>query len=68
MNEKSFFFEIWTSKKAIKIRKKLNESDRNFSPCNICDVKGDLIGKKTRRKLVKKIYPNENKRSSRKSH
>lgn len=45
MNDKSFF-EIWTSKKAIRIRKKLNKSDRNFSPCNICDVKGDLIGKK----------------------
>ena len=45
MNKENFL-DIWTSKKAIKIRKKLNNSDRNFSPCNVCDVKGDLIGKK----------------------
>ena len=43
---KSTFLDIWTSKKAIKIRKRLSKSDRNFSPCNSCDVKGDLIGKK----------------------
>ena len=43
---KDNFLDIWTSKKAIAIRKKLNKSDRNFSPCNVCDVKGDLIGKK----------------------
>ena len=51
MNKDSFH-AIWTSKKAIKIRQKLNNADRKFSPCNICDVKGDLIGKKTRRKLA----------------
>ena len=38
--------EIWFSKKAIKIRSLLNQSNRNFSPCNVCDVKGDLIGSK----------------------
>jgi radical SAM protein with 4Fe4S-binding SPASM domain len=38
--------EIWTSKKFDLIRKRLNNSDRNFSPCNLCDVKGDLIGNK----------------------
>ena len=27
------------------VRKRLIESNRNFSPCNVCDVKGDLIGK-----------------------
>ena len=45
MNNSSFL-DIWTSKKAIQIRKKLNLADRKFSPCNVCDVKGDLIGKK----------------------
>ena len=40
------FFNIWTSKKAILIRKKLTNADRSFSPCNVCDVKGDLIGRK----------------------
>lgn len=43
---KNSFLNIWNSKKAILIRKKLNNSDRNFSPCNACDVKGSLIGEK----------------------
>ena len=45
MNDSSFL-EIWTSKKAIQIRKRLNKADRGFSPCNVCDVSGELIGKK----------------------
>tara|TARA_B100000886_G_scaffold150234_1_gene102153 strand:- start:2082 stop:2969 length:888 start_codon:yes stop_codon:yes gene_type:complete len=40
------FKEIWFSKKSIKVRKMLNNSNRNFSPCNICDVDGTLMGKK----------------------
>ena len=43
---KNSFLNIWNSKKAIMIRKKLNNSNRNFSPCNTCDVKGSLIGEK----------------------
>tara|TARA_Y100001958_G_C21200721_1_gene527403 strand:+ start:103 stop:993 length:891 start_codon:yes stop_codon:yes gene_type:complete len=43
---RSSFIDIWASKKAIKIRKKLNKADRGFSPCNVCDVSGELIGKK----------------------
>lgn len=43
---KDSFLKIWNSKKAILIRKKLNEANRNFSPCNGCDVKGSLIGEK----------------------
>ena len=27
-------------------RDKLNKGDRSTSPCNVCDVHGDLIGKK----------------------
>ena len=38
--------EIWNSKKFNFARKKLNNADRNFSPCNVCDVKGNLIGNK----------------------
>lgn len=41
---KSSILEIWTSKKSMNVRKRLIESSRNFSPCNVCDVKGDLIG------------------------
>ena len=40
------FREIWLSKRAIKIRNELNQANRNFSPCNVCDVNGELIGKK----------------------
>ncbi len=40
------FKEIWTSKFANVSRKLLNKGNRNFSPCNLCDVKGTLIGKK----------------------
>ena len=45
LNLKSFI-EIWFSKKAMNIRSMLNSSNRNFSPCNVCDVDGTLMGKK----------------------
>jgi radical SAM protein with 4Fe4S-binding SPASM domain len=38
--------DIWFSKKSMKIRRMLNKSNRNFSPCNICDVEGTFMGKK----------------------
>jgi radical SAM protein with 4Fe4S-binding SPASM domain len=47
-------FEIWNSKKANTSRKSLLHSSREFSPCNVCDVKGDLIGSR-HAKLWKKI-------------
>ncbi len=40
------FSEIWFSQKAMKIRKMLNNANRNFTPCNVCDVDGTLMGKK----------------------
>jgi len=43
---KESFLDIWLSGKSISIRKKLNSSDRKFSPCNVCDVDGTLMGKK----------------------
>lgn len=45
LNNKSFL-DIWSSKLSIMTRKGLINSDRNFSPCNVCDVNGTLIGKK----------------------
>ena len=42
--EKQNFIDIWTSEKSNKARKKLFNSKRDFSPCNVCDAKGDLIG------------------------
>ena len=41
--EKSKLFGYMDIKK-IKFReKKLNAADRNFSPCNVCDVEGTLL-------------------------
>jgi hypothetical protein len=39
-------YQIWFSKKAINIRKILKNGNRNFSPCNVCDVEGTLMGQK----------------------
>lgn len=36
---------IWLSDNALNSRRNLEGANRNFSPCNVCDVKGDLIGK-----------------------
>ena len=41
----SKLMDIWTSKIAMMSRKALINSERSFSPCNLCDVKGDLTGK-----------------------
>ena len=45
LNDKSLT-DIWFSDKSIKLRKKLNRSNRNFAPCNVCDVDGTLMGEK----------------------
>ena len=38
--------DIWFSSKAMSIRNKLVNSNREFSPCNLCDVEGTFMGKK----------------------
>jgi radical SAM protein with 4Fe4S-binding SPASM domain len=43
---KEKMIDIWFSKKAMKIRKMLSNANRNFSPCNLCDVVGTFMGKK----------------------
>ena len=48
------FMDILTSKLAIMTRRGLINSDRNFEPCNMCDVQGTLIGKKHAEQWVKK--------------
>ncbi|MDP3726667.1 MAG: SPASM domain-containing protein [bacterium] len=40
------FKEIWFGKRLTYARKKLAQGDRGYSPCNVCDVNGTLIGKK----------------------
>ena len=38
--------DIWFSKRFMGIRKMLNKSNRNFKPCNVCDVDGTFMGEK----------------------
>ena len=44
--KKEKLIDIWFKEKSIKIRNVLTNSNRNFSPCNVCDVDGTLMGKK----------------------
>ncbi len=44
--KKKKLIDIWFSKKFMKIRKMLNNSNRNFQPCNVCDVEGTFMGEK----------------------
>lgn len=41
---KQSFIDIWLSDKAKETRTKLFSSLRDFSPCNVCDANGSLIG------------------------
>ena len=43
LNNKSIL-EIWLSDNAKQSRKNLSRAKRSFDPCNVCDVKGSLIG------------------------
>ena len=42
--QKENLLDIWFKEKSMRIRKKLSNSDRKFSPCNVCDVNGTLMG------------------------
>ena len=37
--------DLWLDHKFIDARKKLYNGDRNFAPCNKCDVDGTMMGK-----------------------
>lgn len=54
---KNTLIEIWTSKLSKISRKSLLKGNRNFSPCDVCDVEGGLIGK-THGKAWEKLYKN----------
>ncbi len=43
---KQDLMEIWLSKLLMVARHRLYQGDRNFKPCNVCDVDGSLMGKK----------------------
>jgi radical SAM protein with 4Fe4S-binding SPASM domain len=44
LKDKSFY-DLWMDPKFMMARKRLNNSDRKFSPCNNCDVVGTFMGK-----------------------
>lgn len=37
--------DLWDSRVMRRVRRNLANSDRNFAPCNVCDVDGTLMGK-----------------------
>ena len=39
------FIDLWTNKHFMKARENLSKANRNFSPCNKCDVTGTFMGK-----------------------
>jgi radical SAM protein with 4Fe4S-binding SPASM domain len=41
---KDTFLDIWTGPKMMGARKSLLKENRNFSPCDVCDVDGMLLG------------------------
>ena len=49
--------EVWSNKKFVDLRKKLINSDRSHSPCNVCDVNGLLNGKKSFEKWKNHLSP-----------
>jgi radical SAM protein with 4Fe4S-binding SPASM domain len=50
------FINIWLGKKFKFAREKLLKADRNFSPCNKCDVDGEHMGKNHAEIWEKKIF------------
>ena len=42
--KKENFVDIWFKEKSMKIRNMLDKSNRKFSPCNVCDVDGLIMG------------------------
>jgi radical SAM protein with 4Fe4S-binding SPASM domain len=42
--KKEKLIDVWFKDKSMKIRNTLANSNRNFSPCNVCDVEGTLMG------------------------
>ena len=55
------FLDIWLSHISNLTRKGLIDSDRNFSPCDVCDVKGTLIGEKHANSWKNYFEDNKNK-------
>ena len=56
---KEKLIDIWFSKKSMNIRKLLNKSNRNFTPCNVCDVEGTFMGKKNSQYFSKFIVSDD---------
>jgi len=52
---KQSLYDIWTSQLVKISRKSLVKGNRNFSPCDVCDVDGMRIGK-THAEAWKKTY------------
>ena len=54
--------DVWFGDQMYKIRKKLSEGNRNFSPCDKCSVDGKLFGKKSF-DIINEYFKGSNNRS-----
>jgi len=55
--------DVWMSKEMQKVRMRLAKANRNMSPCNKCNVKGTLVGKKSFDLLMEHYNENRGNRS-----
>ena len=55
---KNTIIDIWCNKKFDQARKNLLNGNRNFTPCNKCDVSGKLIGQKHAKEWKAKLKSN----------
>lgn len=54
--------EIWLSKEMLKVRMRLSKANRNFKPCDKCNVIGTLVGEKSFNMLMEH-YENSSNRN-----
>ena len=54
--KKQNIYDIWKSEKINQARKKLLKNERNFSPCNKCDVNGLLNGNEFKKGWEKHFF------------
>ena len=54
--------EVWMSKEMQKVRMRLSKGNRNFNPCNKCNVKGTLVGEKSFNLLMEHYIEDRNNR------
>ena len=55
-------YEVWMSKEMQKVRMRLTKGNRKFKPCETCNVKGTLIGKRSHDMLMEHYANSRNRK------